>query len=334
MNPEPAPASALARPCFPPLQRGTVEVLQVNLGRLCNQACRHCHVDSSPARGGPEDNAGPELLEEVLALLEAWPALRTLDLTGGAPELHPGFRGLVRAARGLGRTVFVRHNLTVQEEPDQEDLPAFFAGQGVVLFCSLPCYLPENVDLQRGRGVFEKSLRALRRLNEAGFGRGDGGRELHLVYNPLGPSLPPPQERLEENYREALSSRYGITFDRLITITNQPIHRFREDLERQGRLEDYYRLLEENFNSATLPHVMCRGQLSVRWDGRLYDCDFNLVLDLPLRDRGGRPLLLTDLLVRDPRSLEGLPIAVARHCFACTAGAGSSCGGSLVEGGA
>jgi len=318
---------------FPELERRSVETLQVNLGRLCNQACRHCHVDAGPARAGPEENAGALLVEGVLELLRRQPGIATLDLTGGAPELNPGFRRLVAGARELGRRVLVRHNLTVQETPGQEDLPEFFAGQGAVLYCSLPCYLEENVDRQRGGGVFRSSLAALRRLNAVGYGRADGGLELYLVYNPQGPSLPPPQARLEADYRAHLAGEHGISFTRLVTITNQPIHRFREVLLRQGQLEEYQRLLEESFNPDTLEHLMCRTALSVRWDGRLFDCDFNLVQDLPLRDRAGRPLGLQDLLASpDLGRWQGLPVAVGPHCHACTAGSGSSCGGALVAG--
>ncbi len=317
---------------FPPLHRaGAVSTLQCNLGRLCNQACHHCHVEASPAHGGPEDNAGVLLIDQILELLEHEPGLRSLDLTGGAPELNPGFRRLVRGARTLGREVLVRHNLTVQEEPGQADLPAFFAEQGVVLYCSLPCYLEENVDGQRGRGVYEKSIRALRLLNSVGFGRRPE-LALNLVYNPIGPQLPPPQAALEEDYRRELRERAGIRFTRLVTITNQAIHRFRDALERSGELEDYQALLRRSFNPATLPGLMCRSALSVRWDGRLYDCDFNLVLDLPLRRPEGSPWTLEELLA-DPRRLGVLSeaaVVTAEHCFACTAGCGSSCGGALA----
>ncbi len=315
---------------FPPIRKGAVDTLQFNIGRLCNQACRHCHVDSSPKRTGPEDNAPAGVVDGVLELLRRGPGLRTLDVTGGAPELNPHFRRLVAEARRLGRTVLVRHNLTVQFEPGQEDLPEFFAAQGVELFCSLPCYLEENVNAQRGRGVYDKSIAALRRLNAAGFGMPGRGLLLHLVYNPLGPALPPPQQVLEADYKRELRARFGLEFDRLVAITNQPIHRFREDLERQGRLDGYMSLLRENFNAATLPGLMCRNSVSVRWDGRLYDCDFNLVQDLPLRGPDGREWLLADLLASDASALQGLPIATDQHCFACTAGCGSSCGGALV----
>ncbi|RMH02902.1 MAG: radical SAM/Cys-rich domain protein [Planctomycetota bacterium] len=326
-----APAFRSAAEDFPYVAKAKVETLQFNLGRLCNQACRHCHVDSSPARSGPADNASGRLIDEVLELLRREPGLRLLDLTGGAPELNPHFRRLVAGARELGRTVYVRHNLTVQDEPGQDDLPKWFAAQGVELFCSLPCYLEENVDAQRGDGVFARSIAALRRLNAAGYGRGDG-RVLNLVYNPLGPSLPPPQGALETDYRRRLGEHYGIVFDRLVTITNQPIHRFRQALERRGELGGYLRLLKDSFNKATLAGLMCRTAVSLRWDGRLFDCDFNLVQDLPLIGPAGRPLTLSELLA-DPTGLalfDELPVTVDQHCFACTAGYGSSCGGALA----
>jgi len=317
---------------FPAIHKTKVEVLQVNIGRLCNQACRHCHVDSSPARSGAEDNASAQWIDQVLALLSQEPELYTLDITGGAPELNPGFRRLVAGARAMGRQVLVRHNLTVQEQPGQEDLPAFFREQGVTLFCSLPCYLEDNVNQQRGPGVYDSSVQGLKRLNQQGFGLAGNPLELHLVYNPLGPTLPPEQEGLERDYKRELLARFGIVFTKLLTITNQPIHRFRQDLERKGELDAYAHLLRENFNPATLPGLMCRNALSVRWDGRLFDCDFNLVSDLPMRDQNGKELLLQDMLEAGGlKALQGASIAVDQHCFACTAGCGSSCGGALVE---
>lgn len=315
---------------FPAVRKALPKVLQVNVGRLCNQACRHCHVDSGPGRTAPADNASQALLERVLELLRREPGLETLDVTGGAPELNPSFRALVDGARALGRRVLVRHNLTVQDAPGQADLPAWFAERGVELFCSLPCYLQDNVDRQRGAGVYDASVRALQRLNEVGYGAPGGALSLTLVYNPGGPSLPPPQAALEQDYRRELGERFGLRFTRLVTITNQPIHRFRADLERAGALDGYHALLRERFNPATLEGLMCLETLSVRWDGRLYDCDFDLVEDLPLRDAAGVPLTLDDLLERGVASLAGLAIAVGPHCFACTAGCGSSCGGALV----
>ncbi len=326
----PAPAFRDAAEDFPYVAKTQVETLQFNLGRLCNQACLHCHVDSSPARSGPEDNASAALIDQVLELLRREDGLRVLDLTGGAPELNPHFRRLVEGARRLDRTVYVRHNLTVQEEPGQADLPAWFAEQGVVLYCSLPCYLEDNVDAQRGDGVYAKSLAALRRLNDAGFGRGDG-LELKLVYNPLGPALPPSQASLEADYRRRLAEDHGVVFDALLTITNQPIHRFRDALARSEQLDPYLRLLKDHFNKATLGGLMCRSAVSLRWDGRLYDCDFNLVQGLELRGPGGDAMSLADLLAAPAglASFRELAVATAEHCFACTAGCGSSCGGEL-----
>ena len=322
-------AAVAASGTFPALSRGRVTTLQFNIGRLCNQACLHCHVDSSPARSGAQENASAELVDDLLALLAREPQLTTLDLTGGAPELNPHFRRLVEGARALGRTVYVRHNLTVQGEPGQQDLPAYFACHGVELWCSLPCYLEDNVDRQRGRGVFLRSLDALRALNAVGYGK-SAALPLHLVYNPQGPVLPPPQTALEEDYRRILRDDYEVVFTRLVTITNQPIHRFRAELERRGALDDYQALLVDHFNPATLDGLMCRSGLSVRWDGSLHDCDFNLVLDLPAGGAQRRPRSLKSLLASGLAALEGAPIAVDRHCYACTAGSGSSCGGALV----
>lgn len=322
-------AAVAAKGCFPAQTRIRATTLQFNLGRLCNQACLHCHVDSSPKRTSPEDNASAHTVDGALELLRREPGLQTVDLTGGAPELNPDFRRMVDGARAMDRSVLVRHNLTVQFEPGQEDLPRYFADRQVTLFCSLPCYLEDNVDRQRGNGVFARSLEALRALNRAGFGT-EGGPELILVYNPQGMKLPPPQAALEDDYRRVLAEDYGVQFTKLVTITNQPIHRFREDLERRGLLEDYHQLLEDNFNAATLDGLMCRGAISLRWDGLVYDCDFNLVQDLGVQHDGDGHLTLDDLLDRGLSTLDTASIAVDRHCFACTAGNGSSCGGALV----
>ncbi len=333
MASESAATRLTSAPCeapkhFPPLLKGKVDTLQFNIGRLCNQACQHCHVDSSPKRSGPEDNASGEVIDQVLELLQREPALLTLDITGGAPELNPHFRRLVAGARALGRRVLVRHNLTVQFQPGQEDLPEFFLEQGVVLFCSLPCYLEDNVDAQRGNGVFQHSIEALQLLNQIGFGV-QPERELNLVYNPRGASLPPPQGPLESDYRRELKVRHGIRFSALLTLANQPIHRFRKELKRRGKLQEYAQLLRDNYNSATLGGVMCRSAVSLRWDGDVFDCDFNLVQGFPQQDGHGRALTITDLL-EGTGWLMGNPITVGSHCFACTAGSGSSCGGALV----
>ncbi len=305
------------------LRRGALRTLQVNVGRLCDLACHHCHVEAGPKR--PERMSGATA-ERVIALLAATPGIATLDLTGGAPELNESFRWLVAEARRLGRRVIDRCNLTVFFRPGQEDTPEFLARHRVAVVASLPCFTLERLEAQRGRGVFAMSIEALQRLNALGYGRGDG-LELDLVYNPIGASLPPSQESLEARYREELGHRFGIRFDRLWTITNMPIRRFAHQLERDGRLDAYLALLVNHFNPATLPDLMCRSLVSVSWDGRLFDCDFNQMLDVAI---GGDPLSLAD--VSDLDQLEGRAIATGRHCFGCTAGAGSSCGGALDSG--
>lgn len=304
------------------LARRALEVLQVNVGRLCNQACLHCHVEAGPRR--------PERMERgtadrVLELLEGAPEVHTLDVTGGAPELNPNFRHLVRQARRLGRTVIDRCNLTVLELEGQEDTAGFLAEQGVQVIASLPCYSPETVDRQRGRGVFADSIRALRRLNALGYGRPGSGLGLDLVYNPGGPFLPPPQGELEEDYRRRLRADFGIEFHRLFTLANMPIRRFLQDLERQGRVLEYLELLVRSFNPAAAEGVMCRSLVSVQWDGRLHDCDFNGMVELPLH---GRARTIWEL--RSLRDLADVPIAFGDHCYGCTAGAGSSCTGALT----
>ena len=301
------------------LTRTRLDTLQVNLGKLCNQACLHCHVEAGPRR--------TEVMTQAVAdRVGAWFAatdIAALDLTGGAPELAPPFRGLVTSARQAGREVIVRHNFTVQQAPGQADLPEFFRAHGVHVVGSLPCYLEENVDAQRGRGAYAGSIAGLRRLNEVGFGVPGTGLRLDLVYNPLGPALPPPQADLRAAYAEHLADQWGIVFNDLLTLTNMPIKRFREQLAREGTAERYHRLLVDSFNPATLPNVMCRSLISVDWQGYVYDCDFNQMLDLPCP--AGRRRLWdvapTDLLRE---------IGTGPHCFACTAGAGSSCGGALV----
>lgn len=310
---------------FPPIRKTQVTVLQFNIGRLCNQACQHCHVDSSPKKSGAGDNAPAELIDEVLHFLKVNPGVETIDITGGAPELNTDFRRLVVGARALNRKVLVRHNITVQFEEGMADLPEFFKQNQVELFCSLPCYSEKNVDQQRGRGVFERSIQGLKNLNAVGFGEPEGGLNLHLVYNPVGAHLPPAQEELELAYHAELKQQFGIVFNNLLTITNQPIHRFKGWLERSGNYDSYMDLLRENYNPSTLAAVMCRNALSLRWDGRLFDCDFNLVKGLAMVGPEGQELGLSDL-----DQMHGLAIQVDDHCFACTAGAGSSCGGALV----
>jgi radical SAM/Cys-rich protein len=304
----------------PPLRRARVTTLQVNIGLRCNLACHHCHVESGPKRTERLDAKG---LARIVELLDRNPGLATLDLTGGAPELHDGFRDLVRAARERGRRVLDRCNLTVLEEPGQEDTAEFLAAQQVDVVASLPCYGPENVDRQRGRGVFDGSIRSLQRLNALGYGR-DPALRLDLVYNPVGAFLPPAQAALEAEYRERLGADFGIVFDRLLTITNMPIQRFAHQLVRDGEYEAYLTLLVSHFDAANLAGVMCRSLISVAWDGTLYDCDFNQALGL--RPPGPRRTIYD---VDDLDRLEGDAIATGAHCFGCTAGAGSSCGGAL-----
>lgn len=305
------------------LRRRAVDVLQVNLGRYCNLACVHCHVESGPTR---KEMMSRENVEAVLCFL-ARSRVPTLDITGGAPELHPDFAYFVAAARRLGRHVMDRCNLTVIFEPGMEYLPEFFKINEVELICSLPCYSAENVDKQRGRGTFEASVRALRRLNEIGYGKPESGLALNLVYNPVGPHLPPPQEKLEEDYREILGRQFDIVFNRLYCLTNMPITRYATHLKLRGELERYRELLADNFNAATLDHVMCRNLISVGWDGAIYDCDFNQMLGLAIDNGAGQPLHISSLTLDQ---LVKPAITVGDHCYACTAGAGSSCGGALT----
>ena len=308
---------------FPPIHRAALTTLQVNLGYRCNQACSHCHVAAGPTRTEMMDPATLALIPAVLAAR----GLGCLDLTGGAPELHPGFRNLVQQARAQGVDVIDRCNLTILSEPGLEELAAFLAREGVRVVASLPCYLETNVDRQRGSGVFARSLDGLRQLNALGYGDPDTGLELDLVFNPQGPSLPPPQQQLEADYRRELGERYGLRFNRLLALANMPIQRFAAVLRASGELEGYQQLLRANHQAANLAAVMCRSLISVDWQGWLHDCDFNQMLGLALP---GRRRHLRDLLSWDP---VGAPIAVADHCFGCTAGSGSSCGGALHQAG-
>jgi radical SAM/Cys-rich protein len=304
------------------LRRGPVTTLQVNVGKRCNQACHHCHVEAGPGRTEMMDR---RTAERVIALLQANPDVEELDITGGAPELNDQFRFLVSSARSLGRRVLDRCNLTVLFEPRQEDTAQFLADNQVGIVASLPCYQKENVEKQRGRHVFERSLEALRWLNRLGYARPGSPLRLDLVYNPVGPFLPPAQAGLEALYREELGSLFGIRFNRLLTLTNMPIKRFAADLQRQRKTAEYQSLLVNHFNPGTVPGLMCRTLLSVGYDGSLYDCDFNQMLELPL---GRQPRTIFDL--ERLSILEDERIATADHCFGCTAGAGSSCGGALA----
>jgi radical SAM/Cys-rich protein len=303
------------------LRAGAPTTLQVNVGKRCNQACRHCHVDASPTR---TEVMADDVFEACLEALARTPSLDTLDVTGGAPELHPRFREMVVRARGLGRKVMVRHNLTVQMEPGQEGLPAFFAAHGVEVVSSLPHYTEDATDRQRGKGVFARSIQALRALNAEGYA-GGGGLVLNLVSNPVGAFLPPAQGDLERDTRAWLRDHHGVAFDALFTITNMPIARFASWLHHTGGYEPYMARLEAAFNPATLPNLMCRSLVSVGYDGRLHDCDFNQMLEMGLED--GRPATLFDF---DPARLGGRRVRVGDHCLGCTAGAGSSCGGAIA----
>jgi len=307
---------------FPSIRRARLETLQVNLGYKCNQACLHCHVNAGPTR---TELMSRETIVDVLAFLEV-SGVRRLDVTGGAPELNPHFRELVLRARALGVHVIDRCNLTILEEPGQEGLAEFLAAQKVEVVASLPCYLEDNVDRQRGKGVFEKSLHAIRRLNVLGYAADGGELQLNLVYNPQGPNLPPPQAALEADYKRVLGERYGIRFNRLYTLANMPIQRFGSTLVTRGEFNDYMALLSRAHRDENLATVMCRSLVSVDWQGHVYDCDFNQMLGLPLAIEGRKRVHLSELIGHD---LDGNPIAVRDHCYGCTAGQGSSCGGAL-----
>ncbi|HUQ29663.1 MAG TPA: arsenosugar biosynthesis radical SAM (seleno)protein ArsS [Usitatibacter sp.] len=306
---------------FPPLKRARIETLQVNMGYVCNQACLHCHVNAGPTRTeAMTAQTAAQVLEYFIAS-----GCTTLDLTGGAPELNTNFRGLVRAVRERGGRVIDRCNLTVLYEPGQEDLARFLADHEVAIVASLPCYTMELVDRQRGQGVYEKSMAGLRLLNSLGYGRDAGALQIDLVYNPQGPTLPPPQAKLEADYKRILGER-GIVFNRLLTLANMPIQRFGSTLVSKGTFGGYMDLLRGAHRDENLATVMCRSMVSVDWQGYLYDCDFNQMLGLPLRVPGRPRLHVKDALTRD---LDGNSIVVRDHCYGCTAGQGSSCGGAL-----
>jgi len=308
---------------FPPLIRRSVETLQVNLGYRCNQRCLHCHVNAGPTR---KEQMAPETIDTLIKVLRQG-KVTTLDLTGGAPELHPQFRYLVEVSRELGLRVIDRCNLTILHEPGQEMLAEFLAAHSVEVVASMPCYLQQNVDAQRGNGVFDGSIRGLQRLNAVGYGH-DADKILNLVYNPQGPSLPPPQAALQQDYQKRLAEEYSIVFNQLLTITNMPIKRFGSTLISRGQFDDYMQLLQQSHLDANLEAVMCRTMISVDWQGRLYDCDFNQMLGIPIPTLAGEhgPLTLSDL---PSMTVADRPIAVRGHCYGCTAGQGSSCGGSL-----
>ncbi|MGH7865821.1 MAG: arsenosugar biosynthesis radical SAM (seleno)protein ArsS, partial [Candidatus Binataceae bacterium] len=315
----------LAQSGIAPLRRSTVRTLQVNVGKVCNQACHHCHVDAGPSR---TERMERSTAERVIEVLERSTAVATLDITGGAPELNENFAMLVEQARALSREVIVRCNLTVIFVEGMSWLVEFYRRSNVHLICSLPCYTAENVQKQRGRGVFEQSIEALRRLNSAGFGRGT--HRLDLVHNPIGASLPPAQAQLEARYRDELGRDHSVWFDRLLTLANMPIARFAHQLERSGCFNEYMGLLVNHFNPATVDALMCRSLVSVGYEGTLYDCDFNQMLGIELRAAGSdRRVTIWD--VEDLDALTGARIATGAHCFGCTAGAGSSCAGALAD---
>ncbi|TWU06131.1 molybdenum cofactor biosynthesis protein A [Stieleria varia] len=301
-----------------------IEILQINVGKVCNQTCTHCHVNAGPTRRESMSRKTAEAVIDVLSRT----GIPTLDITGGAPEMNPNFRWLVEQAHALGRRIIDRCNLTILVAGGFRDLPEFLAEHNVEVVASLPCYLEENCDSQRGDGVFRRSIEALRRLNSLGYGLPRSEHKLSLVYNPIGLSLPPRQEQLEADYRRELRTRYGIEFTHLQTITNLPISRFLDDLLKQDRLDEYLQLLIDNFNVATVGGLMCRTMISVDWQGRLFDCDFNQMLDLELS--GQCPRTIHDF---DFGKLANRAIKTGRHCFGCTAGCGSSCQGAILAGG-
>ncbi|MBU6489995.1 MAG: arsenosugar biosynthesis radical SAM protein ArsS [Burkholderiales bacterium] len=308
---------------FPRIRRRSLDCLQVNLGYRCNQSCVHCHVAAGPTRTEEMSRA---VVNDILRVL-AKHQIGTLDLTGGAPELNPHFRFLVHEARALDVHVIDRCNLTILEEPGQETLARFLADHAVEIVASLPCYSAENVDRQRGDGVFESSIRALVHLNALGYGDESEGRlALSLVYNPQGPVLPPAQKALEADYRRILGEQFGIRFTRLLTLANMPIQRFGSTLISKGTFAAYMKLLRGNYVAANLDSVMCRSLISVDWQGNLYDCDFNQMLGMPISHKEGRRACVADLLEDD---FVGSMVRVADHCFGCTAGQGSSCSGAL-----
>jgi len=313
----------LARTDFPGLTRRATETLQLNLGYRCNQSCVHCHVNAGPNR---KEEMTAETVDAVIGFLAASREITAIDLTGGAPELNRNFRRLVIAARSRGLRVIDRCNLTILEEPGFEDLAEFLAAHGVEIVASLPCYLEENVDKQRGTGTFEASVKGLRRLNALGYGCADDGLMLNLVYNPQGANLPPAQAALEADYKRYLGERYGIVFNQLFTMANMPIQRFGSMLISKGQFNAYMTTLRAAHRNENLDAVMCRSLVSVDWQGYIYDCDFNQQLGLALVGQSQPRLHITDATVA---SLQGLPIRVADHCYGCTAGQGSSCGGAL-----
>ena len=312
---------SLAKSGLYPLRAIGIQVLQVNVGWLCNMTCAHCHVDAGPDRREIMTRETAEACIQALAQTD----IPTLDLTGGAPEMNPNFRWMVDEAHRLGRHVIDRCNLTILRAPGYKDLPEFLAERRVEIVASLPCYLEENVDSQRGNHAFKRSLEVLHRLNSLGYGRPESGLELTLVYNPIGPTLPPPQDSLEADYKRELAQRHDISFTRLITITNMPIGRYLNHLLKTGQYDRYMEELVSAYNPAAAAGVMCRTSLSVDWQGRLYDCDFNQMLGVSVRR--GLPHNIRDF---DPAAFANRTIVTGQHCYGCTAGAGSGCRGAIV----
>jgi len=307
---------------FPPIRRTRLQTLQVNLGYRCNQSCLHCHVNAGPHR---REQMARETIDEIIAFLQG-SGIKSLDVTGGAPELHPDFSLLVESARGLGVHCIDRCNLTILNEPGFADMADFLARNRVEIVASLPCYLEENVESQRGKGAYASSIKALQKLNALGYGRPGSGLVLNLMFNPAGAVLPPPQQQLETDYRRELDKRAGIVFNQLFVLANMPIQRFGSTLVSRGQFDEYMQLLKSAHQDANLDTVMCRSLISVDWQGYVYDCDFNQMLDLPLQRVRQPRVQLRELIAAD---LENRPVVVADHCYGCTAGQGSSCGGAL-----
>jgi radical SAM/Cys-rich protein len=306
---------------FPLIKKEHIETLQINIGLKCNQACKHCHVNSSPLR---TEKMSYEIISLIPKVIEKY-KIKTLDITGGAPEMHPEFRNLITTLSDKNIDIIDRCNLTIFFEDGFEDLPQFLAKNNVIVTASLPCYEKDNVELQRGYGVFDKSINALKILNDLGYGKQKDGLQLNLVYNPVNPVLPPSQVILEEDYKRILFEKYNISFNNLYTITNMPINRYADSLNRENKLDSYYKLLKENFNKNNLENLMCKKTISVNWQGQIYDCDFNQQINL----KGNKgPKTLSDLMNKSFKFDYG--VSVKEHCFACTAGAGSSCGGTLT----
>ena len=305
---------------FPNIKKEFIDTLQINIGYKCNQACKHCHVNSSPSR---TEMMSEEILNLIPKIIKKF-NIKTLDITGGAPEMNPNFKKLVLSLKNQNINIIDRCNLTIFFEKGYEDLPDFLAENNVIITASLPCYEKENVEKQRGSGVFDKSINAIKILNKLGYGINETGLQLNLVYNPINPTLPPPQEKLETDYKKILYEKYNITFNNLYTITNMPINRYADFLKMTGELEKYFELLANNFNQKNLKNLMCKKTISVDWEGQIYDCDFNQ--QLKLKSLNGPKNLYELLNYSSPFNYQ---IAAKSHCFACTAGAGSSCGGSL-----